>query len=482
MDRRTFPVLTDADEPLITRLAAGLGEDAGRVLAYLLCRIREADLDRTATLTAIHIGTSLSQNAARTSLDRLEKRGFVERTTVQTSSPGRPPNAWYAVDALATTARGVADEHAGRLLRQAAQFDDNENGTPISSDSSGDRSQLAILSDPATRSDHDRRDETEQPIRVALNWHPNGFHGALFGPIAAATDDEPGTTDRPIESEPEPEPKLEPETKSELEFEYHACAGSSAAVQTVVDDEETDLAVAGAATVLCERAAGRDVVPVAVLLPRSPVVLYTTQSAFGEPFERLDQLRGRRLGMPPASETGLLGQLLLSQAGIRDAVDIIELDGEERTALESGEVDAVTGVAADATRLERDGATVDVISIAEQYPVYGPALVASREGLTDPETRARIWAFLVAMTASWGLVQCSPSSVATVIADRAMSGEAVDEVQSRDRIERTLRLATAQFARSDGVRKHGWGWHTPDDWQRLCAALVQGGVLDSRCA
>ncbi|OIB58476.1 ABC transporter substrate-binding protein [Natrialba sp. SSL1] len=473
MDRRTFPVLTDADEPLITRLAAGLGEDAGRVLAYLLCRVREADLDRTATLTAIHIGTSLSKNAARTSLDRLEERDFVERTTIQTSSPGRPPNAWHAVDSLATTARQVADDHADRLLRQAARFDDDDNGNGA-----------------PTGSDQEHRNETPQRVRVALNWHPNGFHGALFGPVAATIGDEPGTPDRPTEPETGSETEselglgleLELELQLELEFEYHACPGSSAAVRTVVEDEKTDLAVAGAATVLCERAAGRDVVPVAVLLPRSPVVLYTTQSAFGEPFERLDQLRDRRLGMPPASETGLLGQLLLSQAGIRDAVDVVELAGEERTALESGEVDAVTGMAADATRLERDGATVDVISIAEQYPVYGPALVASREGVTDPETQARIRAFLAAVTASWGWVQRSPSSVATAIADRAMRAEGVDEAQSREQIERTLRLATDQFARSDGVRKHGWGWHTPDDWQRLRAALVQGGVLESRCA
>ncbi|ELY92732.1 hypothetical protein C483_07187 [Natrialba hulunbeirensis JCM 10989] len=478
MDRRTFPVLTDADEPLITRLAAGLGEDAGRVLAYLLCRIRETDLDRTATLTAIHIGTSLSQNAARTSLDRLEKRGFVEQTTVQTSSPGRPPNAWYAVDSLTTTARQVADEHAHRLLRQVARFDDdgyrNGDGAPIGSDSSRDRPQLSLLPDPSTCSDQGRRDKPPDQVRVALNWHPNGFHGALFGPVAAA-DGEPDTPGRPTGSESEP--------GLELEFEFHACAGSSAAVRTVAEDEKTDLAVAGAATVLCERAAGRDVVPVAVLLPRSPVVLYTTRSAFGEPFERLDQLRDRRLGMPPASETGLLGQLLLSQAGVRDAVDVVELAGEERTALESGDVDAVTGVAADASRLERDGAAVDVISIAEQYPVYGPALVASRAGLADPTTQAQVRAFLAAVTASWGRVQRSPSSVATVIADQATkAGDGVAEAQSRDRIERTLRLATDRFTRSDGVRKHGWGWHTPDDWQRLRAALVQGGVLESRRA
>jgi len=61
-------------------------------------------------------------------------------------------------------------------------------------------------------------------------------------------------------------------------------------------------------------------------------VLYTTRSSFGEPLTGSDQLRDRCIGLSPSTETRLLAELFLSQAGVADDVEILETTGEESTA------------------------------------------------------------------------------------------------------------------------------------------------------
>ncbi|MHC3436686.1 ABC transporter substrate-binding protein [Natrialbaceae archaeon A-gly3] len=418
MDVREFPVLTEDEEELVERLSAGLGEHAGRVLAYLLARRESPRFDRVATRTAVHIGTGLSKNAVSETLEDLTAAELLVETTAETSTPGRPPKAWHATAPTAETIRRVYDRHAGRLLRQGERFagvvDDGERST--------------------------RTVDSGEPVTVALNWEANALHLPLF----AARQTDHGVDD----------------------LEFSERDGSQAALEAVVSGE-ADVGVAGAATVLSARERGQPVVPIAVLFQRSMVVLYTTRAAFGEPFLDLEALSGRRVGMPAGSETGLLGRFLLEQAGLED-VEVVDVTGEERARLRSGEVDVVTGMAPDPRRLSRAGEEVDVVPVADQYPVYGPTLIATRETVTH--RRGLLESVLAAVTAGWAETRCDPGAAASAVTERSP--------ESAFRLESTFLTATERFGTSDAVSRHGWGWHAPDRWQQLHTALTQGGILE----
>ncbi len=124
MDVQEFPVLTAADQTLVNRFAVGLGDDGARVLAYLQRRREDEEFSKTATQTAIHVGTNVSKSAAKRALDELAAAAIIEETTVQTSEPGRPPKAWHAVSRRDDTARRLYEHHARRLLEQSEQFED----------------------------------------------------------------------------------------------------------------------------------------------------------------------------------------------------------------------------------------------------------------------------------------------------------------------------------------------------------------------
>ncbi|PCR90091.1 ABC transporter substrate-binding protein [Natrinema ejinorense] len=429
MDVRTFPVLTDEDEALVSRLSIGLGENAARVLAYLLCRLADPELADAATRTAVHIGAGVTKNAATDALATLVAADLIAETTATTTAPGRPPKAWYAVAPRSETIRRTDAHHADRLLEQGLRY-----ATDWESSSAGTASSTGA----SDRAVPDR--STLEGASLALNWQPNALHLPLF---ATRTTDVGGGS---------------------ISIEEYD--GSRAATEAVASGA-CEIGVAGAATILRERERRRPIVPLAVLFQRSLVVLYTTRTAFGGPFETVEQLRGRRVGMPDGTETGLLGRLLLEQAGIRESVDLVDVDGEERDALRSGAVDAVTGMAPDPERLETADRSVDEVAVADGYPAYGPALIVRADVLR--RQRSRLVALLAATTGGWANAVRDPAAVANDLADE-MDG-------SPERIGRTFERVTDRFATSDAVRRRGWGWHSPTEWRNLRDALAQGGLL-----
>ncbi|MEM4781697.1 MAG: ABC transporter substrate-binding protein, partial [Halalkalicoccus sp.] len=230
-----------------------------------------------------------------------------------------------------------------------------------------------------------------------------------------------------------------------------------------------DVGLVGAATVLRARAAGEPVVPVAVAYRRAPAVLYTVRETFGEPLAGVDQLRGRRVGMPARSETGTLGRLFLNQVALDGAVRIVDTGGEERDALLSGAVDVVTGSFSDPRDLERRGMIVDALTIADRFPIYGPTLVV-REG-TLVERGAALERFLAAATAGWARARHDPTAAAERVADRS------DE--PADRLAAAFETASREFG---GAREDGWGHQDEATWDRLRTALEQGALLTDGAA
>ncbi|MCL7416704.1 MAG: ABC transporter substrate-binding protein [Halalkalicoccus sp.] len=414
MRTREFWALDDDDQGVIDRLAPGIGDDPARVLAYLL--LRSGIEEGPATELTLRIGTGLNRTAITAAIASLESAGVVERTAVRDDGPGRPPAAWHAASDLESTAQTVHQHHAVALLQRAHERHGIERGGT-------------------------RRNEADGELSLGLNWRPNGLHLPFY---AAKERGE--------------------EFDLELDIEHHE--GSHRALESLVSGE-TDVGLVGAGTALRARAAGESVVSIAVAYQRAMAVLYTVRETFGEPLTSVAQLRDRRIGMPARSETGILGRLFLNQVAPDDSVRIVDTGGEERDALLAGEVDVVTGSFSDPRDLERRGMTVDTLTVADHFPIYGPTLVVPEETLEEREEALE--AFLAATTAGWAAACLDPTAVAERVAAR------FDD--PADRIVRTFEVACREFGPSEAVEENGWGWQREGTWERLRTALGQGGLL-----
>ncbi len=434
MHTREFLVLAPEDRELVDALSCGLGDDAARVLAYLLLREEESDADDPAVRLTVRVGTGLNRRAVSEALATLAERGHVEETTASTET-GRPPKAWRANGGVAETARRVYRTHASILVRRAVRIA-RELDTPDAPPPFGD--DASVFSAP--NADGGERER----LTVGLNWHPNALHAPLYAARAEGSYAGRG-----------------------LDVDVRPYVGSGAAVGHVLTGD-VDVALAGAATAVRHLVDGAPLVPLAPLYQRSMTVLYTTREAFGGPLERVDQLRGRRVGMPVDAETGLLGRLFLSQAGVLDEVTVVDVAGEERTALELGRVDVATGSITDPPDLEAEGVTVDTLPVADRFPIYGPTLVTTADAVR--ERPGSLAALLAGTVDGWHATATDPAAaVRAVERDGEPDERAVDDAVR----------AVSEFGASTDVAAHGWGWQTVEGWRRLETALEQGGLLAS---
>lgn len=426
MEVRTFPALSDDDEAFVDRLSAGLGENPARVLAYLLLRAECDDTgDDPATLLTVRVGTGLSRNAAADALSRLQDRDLVTVTTVRDDTQGRPPKAWAVpYDAAAAPGR-VYDRHARRLVRRArTEFGVGESAR---NDREPARNDLDAPSEDTARG-------SDREVTVALNWAANGLHLPLFAAEGCGEYAARGLS---------------------VAFdEYRGSSDSLAAVAA----GDADVGVAGAVSLVEALDRGEPVAPIALLFQRATTVLYAESDRFEGGLDTVEQLRGCRVGMPVESEAGLLGRLFLAQSGVLSDVALVDLAGEERLALRSGEADVVTGSFSDPRELREDGVPTDSLRVAEQFPICGPSLVA-----TEPTIRRRedlLADFLAATASGWAAATSRPYEVPTG-GGRSLGDD--------DR--RAFEWAVAEFGRNDAVREHGWGWQDREAWQRLETAL-----------
>ncbi|WP_222919591.1 helix-turn-helix domain-containing protein [Natrinema sp. SYSU A 869] len=165
MRSRSLWELDEEDDPLVSRLAAGLGRTPARLLAYLLLRTDRED-DPT---TSIHlqIGTGVDRTTINEAVTRLEDRDLVERTTVRPSDSagGRPRTAWLPTAGTQWTLEETYDGHAEALLDLADALREPE--------STGQRARSASSS-------------PSPPLEVALSWRSNALHLPFHAAIAAA--------------------------------------------------------------------------------------------------------------------------------------------------------------------------------------------------------------------------------------------------------------------------------------------------------
>jgi len=442
MQLREFPVLEEADDDLVDRLALGLGEDAARVLAYLLLRERQPGFDgEPATRLAVRIGTGASRSTVTTAIDRLIERELLAETTVQRAVSGRPPKAWRPAASREPTIRRVDDAHGGALVEQAGAVADG----------------LAVAAPEPSVDATGPLDAGGTSLDVGLNWRPNVLHAPLF---AAAADG--AFRDRGLSVDLAP---------------YEGSGRALSALRA----GDVAVAVAGAGTTVRTLADGAALVPLAPLFQRAMTVLYTTREVFGEKLEHADQIRDCRVGMPGGSETSLLGRLFLSQSGLLDDVTLVDVAGEEREALRGGRADVVTGMFTDPRNLEDEGATVDVLPVADHFPMYGPAMV------TTPATlRARptaLAALLGGAVAGRAKVTADPAVAVRAVRRRAVTvpgdgrGDDASAVEGDERARRDLLDALDRFGGSTTVHDRGWGWQRLEEWTRLRTALDQADLV-----
>lgn len=410
MRTEEFWVMDERDEWLVDDLELGLGTEPARVLAYLLRRATDDRIDDPrAGGIDVRLGTGFGRQPVTDALSILSERNLVTESTLE-SRQGRPPKAWAADGSLETTVTSAYGRRADDLVS-------------------------------ASSVEPDRSATAGEPLRVGINWRPNGLHVPFYAALEMDAYETAGV---------------------DVEFTHYR--GSKRALEAAVDGE-VDVSLVGAATLTRDREDGAAVEPLAVMYQRAMTILYTTRSAFGEPLTGSEQLRGRRIGMSPNTETGLLAEVFLSQAGVADDVEVVETDGEELETLRSGRADVVAGSFSDPWKLEADH-TVDTLTPSEQFPIYGPALAV------DPSVRAadRLRAFLAGTISGWRAGRADPTPAAERIAD---SGD-----DDPDEIERTFRQALDSFASSKAMREDGWGAHREDDWERLRIALARTGRLE----
>lgn len=419
MNTKRFWTLDEEDRDVVDRLAVGLGRKPARVLAYLVCRAEQEDAP--ATMLEIRIGTDLNRKTVADSLSRLRDRELIARTTLSDGSRGRPPKAWAPTMGRERIIGPTYDRHAASLIRRAASVHNGE----------------------AKDGGLDVDTAIERDLTLALNWHPNGLHAPFYAARAADEYDDRGVS---------------------VAFDHRE--GSRRALDAVTADEAT-VCVVGAATVARARTAGEPVIPLAVVYQRAMTVLYTARELFGEELRSVEQLRGRRIGMPECSETGVLGRLFLSQADVEEDVTFVDTEGEEREALLADEADVVTGTFSDPRMLTARGLTADTLHVADHFPIYGPTLVTRADALR--EHREVLRRFLAGTLDGWSVTRRAPGRAATAVA--AVSGD------PKGRTRRTVERAVEEFGESEAVRGRGWGWQRPEMWDRLSTALAQGALL-----
>ena len=435
MRTREYPVLGPEDRDLLDRLALGTDEAAARVLGYLLLRSRNPSFaDEPATRLAIRVGTGASRSAVSDALSTLDGYDLVASATVDRDRTGRPPRAWRARADVRGTIERLYDRHATDLLARAVEVTGETWTTDLDPDDAAEAA-------PAGGR-----------LAVGLNWRPNVLHAPL---LAAVAEDRFATRER------------------ELAVDVQPFEGSGLAVDALLAGD-VDVAVSGAATTVGERTAGAPLVPLAPVYQRAMTVLYTTREVFGGPLDSIERLRGRRVGLPEGSEMGLLGRLFLSQSGALDDVTVVDVAGEEREALREGRADVVTGTFRDPRALP-ENATVDVLALADHFPLYGPTLVTTAR--TVAERPGELAAFLAGVLGGQEVVVTDPASAVRAVRTTVRDGR---RGATTDRAVADLQEAVARFGSSSAVTDHGWGWHRPDDWRRLTTALRQTGLVGGR--
>lgn len=288
-------------------------------------------------------------------------------------------------------------------------------------------------------------------VTFQLNWEPNGFQAPYFLARRKGFYEAEG-----------------------LDVQFVEGHGSPFAAEQTARGR-ADVGLAGASAVLAKGSEGFDPLAVAALTKRTPAAIYTLRDVFGEPLTDLSQLAGKTVA-PSATKTRILAAQALEQVGIRDTVDLLEVDPNTHHRVEhqllDGSVDAAVGVVTNGRELEREyDRRADELAIGESLGVYGMMLVANREFTEgDPET---VRSLLRAIARGWIEATNDPEAALDALVDRNATLERRSEIELAK-----FRAAASGLQYTDHVREAGWGVHQVDRWRRLGELLAETDLLN----
>ncbi|PGF16628.1 myristoyl transferase [Natrinema sp. CBA1119] len=290
-----------------------------------------------------------------------------------------------------------------------------------------------------------------EPISFQLNWEPNGFQSPYFLAREAGFYEAEG-----------------------LEVEFVEGHGSPFAVERAARGE-SDIALAGASAVLAKQSEGLEPLAVAAVTQKTPAAVYTLRDVFGEELTEPEQLAGRTVA-PSATKTRILTAQLLANAGIRDEVELLEVDPHTHHRVQhkvvDGTVDAAVGVVTNGIEIGRKhDRTADELPIGDYLDIYGMTLVTGHEFADEnPET---IRSFLRATARGWAAATRDPERAIDVLVDRNATLERNREIERRKFETAANRLQFTPYAQD-----HGWGVQDPARWRRLGETLSETALLE----
>jgi NitT/TauT family transport system substrate-binding protein len=292
-----------------------------------------------------------------------------------------------------------------------------------------------------------------ESLTFQLNWEPNGFQAPYFLARERGFYEEEGVDVAFLEGHGSP----------------------FAAEQAAKDEAEADIALAGASAVLSVQSQGYDPLAVAAVTAKTPAAIYTLRDVFGEPLEEPEQLVGRTVA-PSATKTRILTAQLLEDVGIREEVDLLDVDPHTHHRVQhqvlDGSVDAAVGVVTNGLELEDEHDRVaDELPIGNHLPVYGMMLVTNPTFAEDESET--VSAFLRATARGWAEATADPEAAIDSLVARNAT------LERRRRIEREkFETAARDLQFSPHVEEAGWGNHDGARWRRLASALAETDLLE----
>jgi NitT/TauT family transport system substrate-binding protein len=236
-----------------------------------------------------------------------------------------------------------------------------------------------------------------------------------------------------------------------------------------------EFALAGASAVLSVQSRGLEPLAVAALTQKTPAAIYTLRDVFGEELTEPAQLAGTTIA-PSATKTYILTAQLLEDAGIRETVELLDVDPHTHHRVEhkllEGSVDAAAGVVTNGYELQREHDRIaDELPIGEYLPIYGMTLVSSPAFAHENSETVR--SFVRATARGWVAATNDPESAIDALVARNATLERRREIE-------LLKFETAAdvLQWTEGVRRAGWGTHDRDRWDRLGETLAETDLLE----
>ncbi|WP_254761962.1 ABC transporter substrate-binding protein [Natrinema marinum] len=288
-------------------------------------------------------------------------------------------------------------------------------------------------------------------LTFQLNWEPNGFQSPYFLAREEGFYEDEG-----------------------LEVQFVEGHGSPYAAERAATGD-ADIALAGASAVLAKQSEGFDPLAVAAVTQKTPAAVYTLRDVFGGKLSEPEQLAGRTVA-PSATKTRILTAQLLENAGIRDEVDLLQVDPHTHHRVQhkviDGTVDAAVGVVTNGIEIGREhDRTPDELPIGDSLEIYGMTLVTSPAFADEqPET---VRSFLRATARGWAVATRDPDRAVDVLVGRNATLERNREIE---RLKFETAAHRLQF--TPYVREHGWGAQDPARWRRLGETLSETALLE----